>query len=182
LHSLGVTKLRYFDVNPADSFAADEIARARAYHRPLYLALLLDWTLQLLVLVAFAFTRAGDWLWDASGGPPGGGGRGVGALGAGDWLWDASGGPWWARVLEVVALVVGISTVVRLPLSLWRGWIWERRWDFSTQSLGSWFTDVLKGLALGIVLTGLALTGLVWSARSWPSWLPGGGGPRARAP
>ena len=142
-------------MNAADSFAAEEIARARAYHRPLYWALLLDWALQLAVLVAFAFTPAGEW------------------------LWDASGGPWWARVLELLALVVVCSTVVRLPLSLWRGWIWERRWEFSTQSLSSWFVDALKALAIGIVLTGPALTGLVWSARAWPSWWPAVAAPAA---
>jgi STE24 endopeptidase len=136
------------DADSADSFAAAEIERARAYHRPLYAALLLDWALQLVLLVAFAFSPAGDW------------------------LWDAAGGPWWARVLEVVALVIGLSRLARLPLSLWRGWIWERRWGFSTQSLGSWFVDVLKGLALGVLLTGLALTLLVWTARTWPSWWP----------
>jgi STE24 endopeptidase len=32
---------------------------------------------------------------------------------------------------------------------------------------------------LGIVLTGLALTGLVWSARTWPSWWPAVAAPAA---
>ena len=132
----------------SDLFAADEIRRARRYHRPLYFALLADWVLQLVILTAIAF------------GPPG------------NWLWDATGGPWWVRTLELTALVVAVSTVVRLPLSAWRGWAHERQWGFSTQSLRAWLGDVGKGLVLGALLTGIALVGLVWSARVWPTWWP----------
>ena len=132
----------------SDSFADAEISRARRYHRPLYVALFADWALQLALLAAIAF------------GPPG------------DWLWSATGGPWWARTLELTALVLAVSTLIRLPLSAWRGWVWERRWKFSTQSLGAWLVDVAKGLSLGAVLTGLGLTAFVWSARVWPTWWP----------
>ena len=146
--SLGVTKLTYLDVNASDSFAIAEIERARSYHWPRYLALFADWVLQLGVLVFVVF------------GP------------GGDWLWSLTGGPWWARTLELTALVIALSTLVRLPLSAWRGWVWERRWSFSTQSLGDWLVDVAKGFALGALLSGLALTLLVWSARVWPTWWP----------
>jgi STE24 endopeptidase len=142
-------------VNASDLFAAEEIERAHRYHRPLYRALFLDWAVQVTLLALFAF------------GPPG------------DWLWNATGGPWWARVLELTALVFGVSAVVRLPLSAWRGWARERRWGFSTQSLGSWLADVLKGLVVGVVLSGIALVGLVGSARVWPSWWPAVAAPAA---
>ena len=132
----------------SDSFAISEIERARSYHRPLYFALFADWALQLGVLAFVAF------------GP------------GGDWLWSATGGPWWARTLELTVLVVAVSTLVRLPLSAWRGWAWERRWGFSTQTLPGWLGDVAKGLSLGLVLSGLALVGLIGSARAWPSWWP----------
>jgi STE24 endopeptidase len=135
-------------VKASDSFANAEIERARRYHRPLYLALFAEWSLQLLVLAALAF------------GPPG------------DWLWDATGGPWWARALELTALVLAASTLLRLPLSAWRGWAWERRWGFSTQSLPGWLLDLAKGFVLGAMLTGIALVGLIGSARAWPSWWP----------
>jgi Zn-dependent protease with chaperone function len=157
LRSVDVTKLTYFDVKASDLFAAEEIERARRYHRPLYLALAVDWALQLGILASIVF------------GPPG------------DWLADATGGPWWARALELVALVLGVSTLVRLPLSAWRGWAHERRWGFSTQSLGAWLLDVAKGLVLGVLLTGLALVGLVWAVRAWPEWWPLVAAPAAAA-
>jgi len=126
----------------ASTFEPAEIERARRYHRPRYWALLADWALQLAVLAALTFVV------------------------------PAGAGPWWARTLELTALVLVVSTLVRLPLSAWRGWSWERRWGFSTQSLPAWLADVAKGLSLGLVLTGLALLGLIGSARVWPSWWP----------
>ena len=132
----------------SDLFAPEEIERARRYHRPLYLALVFDWALQLGILTAIVFAAPGDW------------------------LWDATGGPWWARAAELTALVLGVSTLVRLPLSAWRGWAHERRWSFSTQSFPAWLLDVAKGLSLGALLSGLALVGLVGSARAWPSAWP----------
>ena len=152
-----VTKLTYFDVNASDLFAAEEIERARRYHRPLYLALALDWALQAAVLAAITF------------GPPG------------EWLGDATGGPWWSRTLELAVLVLGASALVRLPLSAWRGWAHERRWGFSTQSFGAWLVDVFKALVVGAVLTGIALLGLVWTARTWPQWWPAVASPGAAA-
>src|SRR5919109_4178790 len=152
-----VTKLTYFDVNASDLFAPEEIERARRYHRPLYLALALDWALQAAVLAAITF------------GPPG------------EWLGDATGGPWWSRTLELAVLVLGASALVRLPLSAWRGWAHERRWVFSTQSFGAWLVDVFKALVVGAVLTGIALLGLVWTARTWPQWWPAVASPGAAA-
>ena len=138
-----------------DLFARDEIERAHRYHRPLYLTLGLDVALQLGVLAAIAF------------GPPG------------DWLWDATGGPWWARVFELSALVLGVSALVRLPLSCWRGWVHERRWELSTQSLAAWLADALKGLLVGVALTGIGMVALVGSARAWPGWWPAVAAPGA---
>jgi STE24 endopeptidase len=143
-----VTKLTYLDVDASDLFARAEIERARRYHRPLYRALAADLLLELGVLLAIVFA------------PPG------------DWLFDAVGGPWWARTIELAALVAGVGTLVRLPLSVWRGWVYERRWGFSTQTLRGWLWDRVKGLVVGVGLTGIALTALVGSARASPQWWP----------
>jgi STE24 endopeptidase len=145
------------DVKASDLFAREEIERARAYHRPLYQALAADLLLELGVLLAIVF------------GPPG------------DWLFGATGGPWWARAIELAALVAGVGTLVRLPLSAWRGWLYERRWGFSTQTLRGWLWDRVKGLVVGVALSGLGLVALVWSARAWPAWWPAVAAPGAAA-
>ncbi|HYX87846.1 MAG TPA: M48 family metalloprotease [Gaiellaceae bacterium] len=144
-------------MEPSDLFAREEIERARRYHRPLYRALAVDLLLELGVLLAIVF------------GPPG------------DWLSGATGGPWWTRTLELAALVAGVATLVRLPLSAWRGWAYERRWGFSTQTLRGWLWDRAKGLVVGVSLSGLALAALVWSARIWPEWWPAVAAPGAAA-
>ena len=140
-----------------DLFAREEIERARRYHRPLYRALGADLLLELGVLLAIVF------------GPPG------------DWLFGATGGPWWARTLELVALVAGVGTLVRLPISMWRGWVYERRWGLSTQTLRGWLWDRVKGLVVGVALSGLALLALVGSIRAWPVWWPAVAAPGAAA-
>jgi STE24 endopeptidase len=144
-------------VNPSDLFAPAEIERARAYHRPLYRALGIDLALELGILAAIVF------------GPPG------------DWLAAASDRGWWARVIELCALVMGVSALVRLPLSCWRGWVYERRWGFSTQTFRSWLWDRVKGLVLGVALVGAGLVLLIGSVRVWPRWWPAAAAPGAAA-
>ncbi len=134
-------------------FTADERARARAYHRPLHVALLLDLALTAGVLAALAWSSLGTWLYD---GP-----RGLPAT---------------AAAAAYAAIVVGFSTLVHAPLSFWRGWWRERRWGFSTQSARGWLGDQGKGLAVTVVLSSATWTAAVALARSLPGWwaLPAG--------
>jgi Zn-dependent protease with chaperone function len=143
---------------PAGAFSVEQVERARRYHRPLYLALLLDMTLGLAVLSAAAFTRAGSWLYE-----------------------PVSDLPWWGRALAYPALVVVALTVVRLPLSFWRSHVRERRWGFSTQSARGWLSDRLKGLGVAVVLTSGAVLALVAVARWLPSAWPLVAAPAAAA-
>src|SRR6059058_5544637 len=143
---------------PAELFSVEQVERARRYHRPLYLALLLDVTLGLAVLSVAAFTGAGDRLYGA-----------VDSL------------PWWGRALAFPALVVGVSTLVRLPLAFWRGLVRERRFGFSTQTARGWLVDRLKGFGVGVVLTSVAILALVGLARAFPSWWPVAAAPAAAA-
>jgi STE24 endopeptidase len=143
------------DVNPSDLFAHEEIERAHRYHRPLYRALGADLLLELAVLLAIVFGSPGDR------------------------LYGATGGPWWARTLEFTALVLLVEMLVRLPLSVWRGWVYERRWGFSTQTLRGWLWDRAKGLAVGVAVTGVGFVALVGSARAWPGWWPAVAAPGA---
>src|SRR5205085_10137811 len=60
----------------------------------------------------------------------------------------------WAGAAALWATFVTMAaTLVCLPLDLWRGYIRERRWGFSTQSLRGWLGDRAKGLAVGIALS-----------------------------
>jgi STE24 endopeptidase len=135
-------------MDPTVLFSPDEVARARAYHRPLYFALAADIAVSTGVTALLAFS----WL--------------------GDKLFAATGGPWWARTLLFTVLVLAVLEVARLPIAFWRGFARERRWGFSTQQIGGWILDQAKSFALGAALTGAAMVALLGSIRLFPSWWP----------
>lgn len=135
-------------MDPTVFFTADEVARARAYHRPLYVALAVDVVLTTLVTAVLAF----GWL--------------------GDRVFDAAVGPWWVSTLIFTVLVLTILDLVRLPLGFWRGFLRERRWGFSTQTPGAWALDHVKGFAIGAVLTAAALLALIGATHLFPTWWP----------
>jgi STE24 endopeptidase len=78
----------------------------------------------------------------------------------------------WAGAAALWATFVTIAaSVVCLPLDLWRGYVRERSWGFSTQSLGGWLLDRAKGLAIGIAIGALAWTALIALTHAFPgSW------------
>lgn len=130
-------------------FDSGEVDRARRYHRPVYLARVAGLALGLAVLLLLSFTRAGDALFE-----------------------PVDGLPWWGEVLAFAALVALVGSLVATPLAFWRGYLHERRWEFSTQTLGGWTSDRAKGLAIGVVLTALPMLGLIAAVRVFPSWWP----------
>jgi len=128
-------------------FSRDEHARARAYHRPLYLALLADVALSAGLLAALAWTSLGDWLYSPL--------ESLSPV---------------AAAAAYAALVTAFSSVLRTPLACWRGWWRERQWGFSTQSVGGWLGDRAKGLAVSLVLGAGAWAAAVALARALPGW------------
>jgi STE24 endopeptidase len=141
-------------VNTVDAeFSPDERARARAYHRPLYLALLLDVALGAGLLAALAWTSLGDWLFSPL--------ESISPV---------------AAAAAYAALVTAFVSILDTPLAFWRGWRRERRWGFSTQTAGAWLADRAKGLAVSVVLAAAAWSAAVALARALPGWwaLPAG--------
>ena len=130
-----------------DEFSAEERERAGAYHRPLYLALLADVALAAGLLAALAWSSLGDWLFSPL-----------------DSLSPV------VAAAAYAALVTVLSSLVRTPLALWRGWWHEREWGFSTQGVGGWLGDRAKGLAVSVVLGAAAWAGAVALARALPGW------------
>lgn len=117
--------------------------RARRYHRPLYGIQLAEMALGLLVPLALAVAPVDD------------------ALSL----------SWWLEMLVLTALVLGATTLARMPLAVWR-FRHDRGWGFSTQTARGWVADRLKALAIATVLTGVAFIGLVGAARAFPRWWP----------
>ena len=121
--------------------------RAAAYHRPLYLALVVDTALGAGVLALLAWGWPGRRLFSV-----------VGSL------------PTVAAAAAYAALVVSVTALVEFPLAFWRGWLRERRFGFSTQRLRGWLGDRAKGLGLSVALAAGAWAAAVALARALPGW------------
>jgi STE24 endopeptidase len=67
-------------------------------------------------------------------------------------------------------IAVSLSALVRLPVTVWRGLLHERRWGFSTQSTQAFALDSLKKVLLGCLFSALPVLALVGLARAFPSW------------
>ena len=123
--------------------------RVRRYHDPRYRAILADVLFGLAVSAVLALTSAGQ-----------------------DVLGSVDGLPAILGAFLLGLLVVVLSALVRLPLTIWLGLLHERRFGFSRESTAAFMLDRLKAVTIGAVLTGLALAGIVVSARAFPSAWP----------
>jgi STE24 endopeptidase len=130
-------------------FDSAQVERARRYHRPAYLARVAGIALGLLVLGLLSFGSLGDWLYGL-----------------------VDGLAWWGEAIAFSALVALVGSLVATPIAFWRGYLHERRWGFSTQTLGGWAWDRAKGAAIGMVLTVIPMVGLIASVHVFPSWWP----------
>jgi STE24 endopeptidase len=134
-------------VRESDVFSQAQIARANAYSDP---ARHLGWAslgVSMLVTLVLGLTSLGR--------------RAAARLR----------GWWWVRVLQAVVVLAVIGRLVTLPFAIIGH---HRSLDFGlgTESWGPWTVDVLKGLVLSIVISGLLLLVLIGCARRFPRAWP----------
>jgi STE24 endopeptidase len=81
----------------------------------------------------------------------------------------------WLQTFLYAAQYILVTFVLTYPLTLYADFFREHRYGLSSQSFGGWMGDELKGLALSLVLGGLALALLYWVLRKAPRtwWLWG---------
>jgi STE24 endopeptidase len=79
-------------------------------------------------------------------------------------------------VATYVVLLSLVNELISVPLSFYSGFLIERRYGLSNQTLGGWALDEVKGLLVGLILGGLAASVVYFFIRhahdSW--WLPAG--------
>ncbi|WP_020521310.1 M48 family metallopeptidase [Catelliglobosispora koreensis] len=78
-------------------------------------------------------------------------------------------GPWPAKVLGGGLLIMLIGELLALPFAAWRHTVMVR-YGLSTQDWGGWWVDVLKGYAVGLVFTTVALLGFFGLTKLAPNW------------
>ena len=79
------------------------------------------------------------------------------------------GGHWLASALLGGLAIVLITELVTLPVAVWQQRI-LRRYDLSTQDWSGWAVDLLKGYAVGAVISAVALAGFFTVVRFAPRW------------
>jgi STE24 endopeptidase len=73
-------------------------------------------------------------------------------------------------VAGFVLLLVLAATAVTLPLTVLGGWTLPRRFGLSTQTLGQWAADWLKGVGISLVLAIAIVEVLYWLLAAEPTW------------
>jgi STE24 endopeptidase len=136
--------------DPRRFFSEQEIEQANDYQGARYAAFAIGTILGLAILAALAFTPAGDLL-----------------------LRPVRSWPWPLAVAAAVVVTSVAVAVLRLPVSFWRGYLHEREWGFSTQSVAGWFGDWGKAVGISVLLSALVVTGLIalirLLPRAWPA-------------
>jgi STE24 endopeptidase len=79
----------------------------------------------------------------------------------------------WLLVFMYVLVIGVILFLINLPLSFYQGYTLPHRFDLSTQSVGGWITDQLKGILLGGILGMIVLEIIYAILRAYPNlwWL-----------
>jgi STE24 endopeptidase len=76
---------------------------------------------------------------------------------------------WLVRAVVGGLAVVLLGSLVTLPFGAWRHVVADR-YGLSNQGWGGWAVDVLKGYAVSVVFSGLALLGFYTLTRYAPAW------------
>ena len=75
-----------------------------------------------------------------------------------------------AVVLVYLACLGAVHEIGALPIALYRSFLLERRYGLSTERLGHWVLDQVKGGALGAALSAVGFALLYAAMRNWPEW------------
>ena len=135
--------------------------RASRYHRLKRQAGIIGLLWAALLLAGVLATGASLWLRDTAE-------TAAGALPA---SWQPG-----AVILAYVALLSMLNELGSLPLAFYSGYILERRYDLSNETLGAWLRDQAKSFGIGLLLAGPAATLVYWLIRVSPDrwWLAAG--------
>ena len=102
-----------------------------------------------------------------------------GGIAAIDALWSKAGlsQPWHGAL--VIGTVLLVLTIINLPFSLWRTFKLEARFGFNRVSPALFMADLVKGLALGVLIGGPVVIGALflmerggpwWWLYAWAAW------------
>jgi STE24 endopeptidase len=135
-------------------FSAEEISKSRAYHRPHNRLNLISAVIGLAMIVAVIWLKIGPRLIDTVG--------------------FSAPSAWPLQVLLVVSAFVVLGLILRLPVAIYRTFVHEKKWGFSTETPGVFVADQIKGLVIAMVLLNalfIVMWGIIRATDLW--WLLG---------
>jgi STE24 endopeptidase len=94
----------------------------------------------------------------------------LGLLGAYDrWVTSLTGSFLGNGVLFVLLLMLA-QTVMGVPFSLYRNFRIEKKYGFNTMTPKLWLADLVKGLAIGAVISSVVVLAALWLVQASPGW------------
>lgn len=138
---------RKVPADAADWFDAEEIERGRAYNRPVRRLDRVRQVLGFVAVVALIVGQVAPRLLDAL------------DLGA-----------WPLELLAVLVLVELVTLATSVGFSAHRTLVHDRRWEMSTQGVGGWALDEVKGVAVNLVLFVALLVPFYAVVRATEAW------------
>lgn len=143
----GISPWTRFRADATRYFSADEIAEAKAYVRPLRVVNAVNKAMTLAAEVALIGLHVAPRL--------------LRELGVHSWP---------VGILVVMALLSAVDTVISVPFQGWKELVYEKRSGMSSQTVGGFVADLVKGLVLGAVIFAMILIPVWALVRSTPLW------------
>ncbi|MDD3652838.1 MAG: M48 family metallopeptidase [Desulfotomaculaceae bacterium] len=86
---------------------------------------------------------------------------------------QAAGGSYGWSILLFFLILWLLLKLLELPFNFFGSYYWQHQWGFSTQSLGGWWLDYIKGAGLELVLSAMGVSLLFWAVNRLPGiwWL-----------
>ena len=146
------TAYRAYRADPKDWYSDEEIQKADEYNKPLRTVSRIVKVVDLAIVLAIIGFQVVPKLLDA--------------LNISNWV---------LGVLVAMAVLILADQVTGIPVSRWRQLNYDKKWGFSTQTNKQWWTDLLKGIPLGIVIGSALMLPLWWLIRTTELWWVWGG-------
>jgi STE24 endopeptidase len=93
-----------------------------------------------------------------------------GLLGAYDHWITSMTGSFIGRGVLFFLIILIIETLIGIPFSLYRNFKVESRYGFNTMPLGLWFSDLMKSMAISLILGTIVIVCALSIVRSSPLW------------
>lgn len=136
-------------------FTAQQISDGRAYSQIQRLLTIGSFLMEVLFLVWFL--RSGR------------------AVALSRWAQSTAAGSYLGSVLLFFFVLWLALRLINLPLDIYGDYYFQHNWGFSTQTLGAWWADYLKGAVLDVVFSGIGVVIFFVILQRWPGiwWLVG---------